>query len=327
MLVIAFHTPQIDVRGTCVALYDYARYNEEILGNKSIITSKQSNEDTYIHDHIAVIKFTKRFPVYFYTDKQDLHSYLKKSNVNILYAIKYGKKDDIIFPDIKMVVHCVFDLTEPHGNVYAAVSQTLAQKFNYPLYVPHMVSLKPPIYKENMRSELKIPESAIVFGRHGGLDTFDLTFAMKCIHEVVQIRDDIYFIFINTVKFSNHPRVIYLDKIIDDGEKNRFINTCDAMVHAQSLGETFGLAIAEFSINLKPIITYSGNVLNNTYRKILKNNAIYYETYNDLKDILLTFKKGTKGINCYEEYTPKKVMTIFNEVFIQKALQDNPVLA
>ncbi len=39
MKSVAFHSNQLGIRGTEVALYDYARYNEEILGNKSYIIS------------------------------------------------------------------------------------------------------------------------------------------------------------------------------------------------------------------------------------------------------------------------------------------------
>ena len=34
---VAFHTPALDVRGTCTAIYDYAHYNEILLVNSSII--------------------------------------------------------------------------------------------------------------------------------------------------------------------------------------------------------------------------------------------------------------------------------------------------
>ena len=33
MKSVAFHSNQLGIRGTEVALYDYARYNEEISGN------------------------------------------------------------------------------------------------------------------------------------------------------------------------------------------------------------------------------------------------------------------------------------------------------
>jgi Fe-S oxidoreductase len=37
MKKIAFHSNQLSIRGTEVALFQYAKYNEEILGNKSVI--------------------------------------------------------------------------------------------------------------------------------------------------------------------------------------------------------------------------------------------------------------------------------------------------
>ena len=37
----------------------------------------------------------------------------------------------------------------------------------------------------------------------------------------------------------------------------KFVNASDCMIHARARGETFGLAIAEFSIRNKPIIAYS----------------------------------------------------------------------
>jgi len=39
MKTVAFHSNELNVRGTNVALYDYALYNEELLGNKSFIIS------------------------------------------------------------------------------------------------------------------------------------------------------------------------------------------------------------------------------------------------------------------------------------------------
>ena len=44
MRKIAFHSNQLCIRGTEVALFDYAHYNETILGNKSYIIS-DANKD------------------------------------------------------------------------------------------------------------------------------------------------------------------------------------------------------------------------------------------------------------------------------------------
>lgn len=310
MVKIAFHTPVLDVRGTCVSLYDYADYNEKLLGNDSIIIVPANS----VNDPLAVRKFTTRFQIIYYTDLERAIS-----DCNILYCIKYGKNDNVLSKKIKTVIHCVFDLSEPHGDVYAAVSETLAKKFNRENFVPHMIGLQPSLSKDNLRDRLGIPENAIVFGRHGGLDTFDLQLTMNAIKRVVLDFDNIYFVFIGTRKFHTHPHIYFLDNIVDLNDKNRFISTCDAMIHAQSLGETFGLSIGEFSVNNKPIITWDGPVWNDNHIKILGDRAIYYRTEQDCYNVLTTFNPRVwknKDNNCYTEYTPEKVMQIFKRVFI-----------
>lgn len=315
---ILFHTPSIDIRGTCVSLYDYAHYHETLHGGKStIITARNGN-----HDECALVKFTKRFRVIYYDSVDQLCdlSDLDK-DFDIFYTIKYGKNDGILVKNIKSVIHCVFDLSEPHGDVYAAVSDTLAKKFGKTTFVPHMIGLKPSLTKENMRKSLGIPSDAIVFGRHGGLDTFDLKMAFDAIKNIVTTRSDIYFILVNTVKFYNHPHIIHIDKIVDMDEKNRFICSCDAMIHAQSLGETFGIAIGEFSVNNKPIISYNGPVWNDNYKTILKDKALWYTTQEECFNIMNTFdpeKYKNMDMNCYRDYSPEKVMKIFNQVFVSE---------
>jgi hypothetical protein len=39
MKIVGFHSNELNERGTNVAMFDYAKYNEEILGNKSYILS------------------------------------------------------------------------------------------------------------------------------------------------------------------------------------------------------------------------------------------------------------------------------------------------
>lgn len=314
---IIFHSKQLDVRGTCVSLYDYAFYHEKLLGGKSVIlTSKIHN-----HDEMVLQKFARQFEVRFYTDELDIDSLV--SDCNIFYTIKYGKISDSYIPKtIKTCVHCVFDLSEPHGDVYAAVSETLAKKFNHPIFVPHMIGLipeKPSEKVETLRDFLKIPPKCIVFGRHGGEDTFDLQMAKNAIIRTVLSRQDIHFVFVNTPCFISHQNVHHIHKIINMSEKNRFIMTCDAMIHAQSLGETFGIAIGEFSVNNKPIIAYNGPVWNDNYKKILGDKALWYTTEDECYTILNTFNPleySNKDMNCYKEFSPEKVMEKFKNVFM-----------
>lgn len=308
---IAFHTPQIDVRGSCIAIYDYAHYNETILDNTSIIILPV----TANNDEEALIRFKRRFELRFYKKHPDECL----NDCQVLYCIKYGKKDGIVSSKVKTCIHCVFDMTEPHGNVYAAVSSTLARKFGKTTFVPHMVSLKPSKTGDNLRKELNIPEEAIVFGRHGGMDTFNLDFVIKAIHQVLETCPNIWFVFVNTPKYWNHSHVKYLDKIVDLQEKNRFINTCDAHLECGTLGHTFGLSMAEFSVNNKPIIAYRGNLWNTAHIDILGKKGIYFDTPTNFIEALTTFDPKVwqkKDNNCYKQYTPENVMKIFEQVFL-----------
>lgn len=312
MVKIAFHTPSIDVRGTCVSLYDYAHYNEKLLGNISIIVTPASGKCK--NDSIALIKFMRRFPVIIY---EDLEAAIE--DCDILYCIKYGTFDGVISRTIKTVIHCVFDLSQPHGDVYAAVSETLAHKYGVKKFVPHMIGLQPSKTQENLRSYLNIPQDAVVFGRYGGMDTFDLEIARSAIKRAVREYDNLYFVFINTPEFDIHPRIIFLPKISDLDEKNRFICTCDAHLECGGLGHTFGLAMGEFSINNKPIIAYNGVVWNTAHFDILKDQAIYFKTEEELYNVLTTFDPSLyskRDNNCYRDYSPHKVMEQFSKVFI-----------
>lgn len=315
MIKICFHTPQIDVRGTSDAIYWYGHYNETILNNKSIILVPEDSK--FRNDEIAFLKFQNRFEIRFYKDKKDIDNII--SDCDILYCIKYGKDDGIKSDKIKTVIHCVFDMSEPHGNVYAAVSKTLAKKFRRELFIPHMIGLEPSITKENLRENLGIPQNAIVFGRHGGLDTFDLFFARLTISRIVRENSNIYFLFINTPVFDNHPQIIFLPKIVETSDKNKFINTCDAHIECGSLGHTFGISIGEFSVNNKPIIVYNGPIWNRAHIDILGNKGIYYQNEDEFYNILTTFKVEewiNKDNNHYKDYSPENVMKKFQEVFI-----------
>ena len=317
MKKIAFHDNTLTIRGTTVSLYDYANYCEKFFNYESIIVIPINSITK--NDDIAIKKFIKRFKLFFYKDLDDLENILEKEKCDVFYAIKYGTNDGIFSKKIKSCIHCVFNMNDEHGDVYAGVSEQIAMKFGKTLYVPHMISLEPSITKENLRETLNIPKEATVFGYHGGYDSFNITFAIEVVKKAVRVLDNVYFIFVNIPKFDNHSNIIFLKKIIDDEDKNRFISSCDACLEAQSLGQSFGLSLAEFSINNKPIITFGGVVLNDNYKRILKDKAIYYHNEQELLDIIANFNKNDykdKDLNCYKEYCPENVMKIFKQVFL-----------
>lgn len=315
MVKIAFHDNYLGERGTTVAVYDYAYYNIHILGNESII---MYNKNSTGNDIEVINKFKKCFKLCPYDDwSRDADNILRNENCEILYLLKSGEYDGKISNICKNIVHCVFNTSFPHGDVYGRISNCFGN--SYPI-VNHMINL--PMHNNNMRNELNIPEDALVFGRHGGLDQFDIKFVQIIIDSITDSNNNIYFLFVNTNKFCKEKKnIIHLNKIIDLEKKVEFINTCDAMIHARQMGETFGSAVAEFSTLNKPIITNrSGDI---AHLNILKDKAIIYNNPTELNNIFLNFKsiiKKNKDWNCYINYTPEIIMNEFNNNFIKPCL-------
>jgi hypothetical protein len=174
-----------------------------------------------------------------------------------------------------------------------------------------------PDVKTNLRNLLGIPKDAIVFGRHGGRGEFNIPYVFETVYEFAYNNKDKYFVFVNTNKFCKFlPNIIHLPKIIDLELKVEFINTCDAMIWGRNGGESFGLAIAEFSTKNKPVICCKSNQYN-AHLDFLGDKAIIYHDKKSLYNILNEFKKEEdKDWNAYRDYEPEKVMKIFKEVYI-----------
>ena len=335
---ILFHSNQLSLRGTEVALYDYAHYNEELLHNSSIVAVKRHGQ----HHPLAVQKFHSRFNVIYYDSLDELQKYADENNIDIFYAIKSGENDGVLLKGVKNCVHVVFKNREQHGEVYAYVSEWLSREMSggeMP-FVPHMVTL--PQETENLRQELGIPEQAVVFGRHGGWETFDIPFVKRVVYSIASQRPDIYFLFMNTENFVESrnyykkkwmnstisplrfakkklDNILFLEGTSDSVVKARFIQTCDAMLHARSQGETFGIACGEFSILNKPVITCNAsNIKECSHIDILGDKGMYYSNYAQLAEILTRFAAYPhRDYDAYtRDFNPAAVMKKFKEVFI-----------
>lgn len=306
---IAFYTPNLNFRGSCVALYDYAHYAETLLGLTSIVLTDRAQQHT--NDVIAEDWIRRRFPVY--TCSGDMDTVLHQYQCDVLYCIKYGTRDGIVSSTVYTIVHCVFDMSEPHGDQYIAVSSSLAHKFQRTAFLPHMISMTTTPVHETMRASLGIPSSAIVFGRHGGRDTFNLEWAKETISRVVRDRDDIVFVFMNAPEWDTHPRIIHLPPTTDVYEKKRYIQTCDAMVVPETMGHTFGMSIAEFAVHQKPILCYNGPVWNTAHLDMLGETATYFDSPGALYSALTSFRPytDTAVAQAYASYTPTAVMRAF----------------
>jgi hypothetical protein len=313
---IGFYLPHLDIQGTGVSCFDYAFYNEKLLNNKSYFFCDKNHPGTHplaekkFKDNLEVIKLEGS------ENMQALEKSCKDLKLDALYIQKTGRRYDGRFVyNIPQFIHVVGTHKEPHGKVYAYVSEWLSEECsNKELpFVPYMIHL--PFNEETLRENLNIPKDAIVFGRTGGTYSWNIHFVNEVIYKVLNQRKDVYFLFANTDPFIKHDRVIFLEAFADLNYKRKFINTCDAMIHARLEGESFGAACAEFSLCNKPIITYFNSPERN-HIFTLKDKGLYYNSSESLYDILLKFTLIEKDWNAYKEFTPEKVMEKFKNVFI-----------
>jgi hypothetical protein len=314
---IGFLTEHLSLRGTEIALFDYAKYNKILLNNESFIIIN-GNQPEYKNP--ARNKFINEFNnIYSYKSMSELESIVHTLQLDCIYKICAGYPEPIP-SNCKVGIHVVFPAFQPFGNTYVYVSEWLrnysvpSDSLNNYEFVPHIVEL--PHNDDNLRSVLGIPIDKLVFGYYGGNDSFDIDFVKQSIKNILTVRNDIYFIFMNIDSFHNHHNIKYLPGTHDLNMKVNFINTCDAMIHARTRGETFGLAIAEFSIKNKPIITYS-NSIEQSHLHILKDCAITYNDYNSFYNIIMNFQKPINYTNnSYETFSASKVMEKFKKVFL-----------
>lgn len=317
---ILFHENELNYRGTSIAMYDYADFNERILGNESIIIY---NKNCKTNHPLGIEKFKKRFEVLEYEALSELDNIITKNNVDLLYAIKNGDQDGVASTECKTAVHAVFKHCDPHGNVYAYVSEWLSQEMSggtYP-FVPHMVNFTEDT-TEDLRKQLGIPGNARVFGYYGGAQSFNITFAQKTSEEIARKYKDIYFLFMGVDSFVKNrwwrpkaENMIFLPPSSDVLYKLKFINTCDALLHARERGETFGITVAEFALKNKPIITFADSP-EKAHLMELGNDAYLYRNKNELKEILLDTDLSKTAIRSYEKFLPQQVMEQFKKVFM-----------
>jgi len=308
-LIGGFHQRHLCLRGTTVALFDYARAWENSCDGVSIIFTKSSHPE---HNSEVIKKFQARFTVVFYDNFSEVDDWVKRLLIDFLYTIKAGFNDGDISSIVPTIVHAVFDCYQPHG-LYTFVSSEIAKKYNG-TWLPHLISELPYQDGDKLRELLKIPSEAFVYGRYGGKDTFSIPFVKELIIEEIDKHPEFFFLFVNTDKFIDHPRCIFLDCIVSLSEKGKFIDACDAMLHARADGETFGLSVGEFARSGKQVLTCPSHQ-DNEHIKHLKEQASVYNSKDELRAMLWTEeKKIFRPPVAYTDSEEKKVMEIFREV-------------
>ena len=310
--VIGFHScGHLSERGTVVAMFDYAYFNQKLNNNRSIIFYDKSHQ---CNNKLVIDKFKKEFQVVAYDSFDEINNY----NLDYFYNIK-GINDNTSLTKFKNLSHIVFVVNDNlNENEIVAPIAPWVKGNKFYKSVPHMINL--PIHQENMKAELGIPQDGIVLGRHGGYEEFNISFVYNCIIKSLERNSNLFYIFVNTKPFYNHKNIFYLPIVSDLYTKVKFINTCDAMIHARSEGEVFSMSMGEFSYLNKPIITCKSHD-NNGHIELLGEKGIYYTSPESLDSILENLKSYTglvKDWNAYSDYSPENVMKIFNKVFLNE---------
>jgi len=321
MKTIAFHSNQLSVTGTEVALYDYAHHSEALLGHRSVIVYNRLSPH---NNPQALEKFAQRFEVLSYDHVHQLDDVLGSAHADLMYAIKSGKRDGLVSKKIPTMVHAVFPTApwQAHGSSFAFISEWLSRECSaheIPT-VPHIVEL-PPIH-EDLRLELGIDANALVLGCYGGAQSYDVECAVNGARRLLNSRPDVVLIFMHLTPFLDHPRAIFLPGTTDMARKTQFINTCDAMIHARAQGESFGLACGEFSVRNKPVITYKHGK-HTHHLDVLGDKGFYYANEEDFFQITSSLDRtqlAQGDWDCYtERYNPHRVMDMFDRHLIHPA--------
>ena len=131
---IGLHAPVIDDRGNGTVLYDYARALKRVLGHEPVITSSRAKS---IHVESRFSEFKCRL---YENIEDELPRIIDEEKIEVMYMTRAGGVE--FFPtNCKTAIHCVFSMTEPHGTVYAGVSEWLSKQFGKNLWVPHIINL------------------------------------------------------------------------------------------------------------------------------------------------------------------------------------------
>jgi hypothetical protein len=333
---IGFLNNQIDERGTTWATFLYAKYASQFLGYSTAMYYPSTSYEWMLRpkwkrrisslmpmlSSRAKLKSKKGY-------NQRMADIITQGGVEIietnldadfshldaLYHMKSGENDGFLPRGTQYWVHAVSNASQPHGNRYAAISEWLGKHYGAP-FVPYIIEVADET--QTMRQELGIPADAVVLGRFGGTNTFDLPWVWEVIDDCVKRIKNVYFLFANTDMKRQHKQIISLPPIYFPHEKRKFINSCDVMLHAREFGETFGIACGEFALCGKPVLTY-GKSFELSHIQMLRHPLLYNDP-KELTDLIARVASGElpkEDGGAYQNCTPEKVMQIFDRQFVR----------
>jgi hypothetical protein len=355
---VIFHSHQLGKRGTEVSLFDYGMWLEIFFKAEAHFAFPFPGWTPIQESPFK--KFTTTFPGRIHlvhADNWDYPHYRKtlddiviKVQADALYRTELQNPGYEVSSIVPTLVHEVFNCSSSRkmGTKYKAISDFVQKELGGGCtgVVPYMVWL-PQCTGIDMRGELGISKEAFVFAWYGGHDAWDPA-ATEIVRQVAIARgNEVVFLLqhfppVEFVKISHLKNVILVPSTSSMLHKCRFIQTADAFLHTRLLGETFGLAVAEFSLSGKPTVT-NINAPHRFHLQILGNNTFIYKTYEELQQLLMLIDRATvekyfplqvvdtnnNGVNgqsqnqlssLYSDFSPCKVMKQFNDEFFDGKL-------
>lgn len=315
---VAFVFNGFALRGVELNMYWYAHFNEALLNNTSIIVCKRGMRGACPEDSPDSARrfFADRFPELHELQPAEIDQRLLDLRVDVCMVGVAGGPDSLVPSSVPTISHCVFDAGFPLGTLHTAISNTVSR--GRVAVLPNIVHLPPA--EGDFRDFLGIPRAAIVFGRYGGWDSFDVPYAADTVLRAARDRPDIHFVFMNTQPFGPPvPNITFVKGTPDLATKRRFVNTCHAMLHARQSGETFGMACGEFAIAGKPVVTNATG--DGEHRRILGQQAIVYSDAAELYSLLVRPEQRVLTMDMagtrFHAYRPERVMATFRAAIAQ----------
>jgi hypothetical protein len=300
MLNVAFLLNGVNHRGTTWAVYEYAKALRRYQKVLPMVFS--------LHQEPPNPEMMKRFalseiPVWNTTLDTDFGAF------EYLYHIKYGNDDGWRPKNTKYLVHAVFDVSRPHGDCFAGVSKWLCPD----AYVNHIIH-------PNTSSD-RPKKDRIKVGWLGGPTSFDIEFAKPVLLIALEKWPQLSFYFMGAESIGvTHERIRCKPVETMPWKKRDFIASCNAMIHARGRGETFGIAVGEFAVANKPVITYrdSGEKAHLDLLQPDGGVGLYWDAESLLEAIGSVVEGRLKaGRTLYHDCTAEKVARQFMEVFIK----------
>ncbi|MGD1016491.1 MAG: hypothetical protein ABR863_08640 [Roseiarcus sp.] len=321
---VSFDGGRINERGVAVAMYDYAWHGRAELGFEPVVL-----HDARLPPEPAHLKrFADAFPTFAYESEEEMQRLIERERIDVAYFLKTRRRDPRVARSCRTAVHEVFNFFNPHGDAYAYISQSVADMMTggrYPA-VPHIVDPPPP--KANLRASLGIPADAVVVGRHGAPDQFNIPFLPQAIEAALTRRKNLWVLLLNTARFGDHERIVHLPTTPDRQGVIDFVAACDVGLNGRRAGENFGLALAEFLAQDKPTLVWEGGRDRN-HLALIDDPDFIYRTRADLTEKLCSVEPRDWGGAWQARvaaFAPPKVMATFSAVFLAPGRRDFPRL-